>query len=440
MTIRRTGRRMAAVGTAIALPLTMVACSSGGSESGESGEPPASAEGTVNYMTWESIETNNLFDKIVAEKWDNPDITINRVDAPSGDYSQKLGSLAQAQKLPDIFWCGNDTEQQYTQMGILTDWTDKIASDFKEGELGFLDTWKTPENGIGGLPSLINVTGIWYNQTLFEENNVPLPTQDWTWDGLYSAAAALKGAGGSTYPLLLDGLTSTSGPVAMGQYAMSAGGQPFVDDVNNPTKAVADDKFMEGLDKLVKAIGDGLVNPPDFNLDNSTSLFAAGSQPMMSSGQWLAQSFGNDAKGFEWGWAPLPSQSTPATFYDAIGMCTPQSTANADDTWEVAKFLETEVIPEVMAQTPVAPPAYEPGRQGYLDSIKDLAGSTISDTLEYSLGIENTTGVRLTTTWASQAGDLAVQIWTPILKGEKPIEEVSEYVDGVNQFIETGGQ
>ena len=84
MTIRRTGRRMAAVGTAIALPLTMVACSSGGSESGESGEPPASAEGTVNYMTWESIETNNLFDKIVAEKWDNPDITINRVDAPSG--------------------------------------------------------------------------------------------------------------------------------------------------------------------------------------------------------------------------------------------------------------------------------------------------------------------------------------------------------------------
>ena len=160
----------------------------------------------------------------------------------------------------------------------------------------------------------------------------------------------------------------------------------------------------------------------------------------MSSGQWLAQSFGNDAKGFEWGWAPLPSQSTPATFYDAIGMCTPQSTANADDTWEVAKFLETEVIPEVMAQTPVAPPAYEPGRQGYLDSIKDLAGSTISDTLEYSLGVENTTGVRLTTTWASQAGDLAVQVWTPILKGEKPIEEVSEYVDGVNQFIETGGQ
>jgi ABC-type glycerol-3-phosphate transport system permease component len=91
--------------------LAATACSGSDSGGGSSSGPV-----TVTVMTWESAETNAAIKKALADFKDD-NITVQLLDTPSGQYGDKLASLTQAKKLPDLFWCGNDTEQQYTSQG-----------------------------------------------------------------------------------------------------------------------------------------------------------------------------------------------------------------------------------------------------------------------------------------------------------------------------------
>ena len=111
----RIGVKRTTVVTALACAglLTATACS-GGSDSGGSSDGPV----TVTVMTWESADTNVAIKKAL-EGFKDDKVTVNLIDTPSGQYGDKLASLTQAKKLPDLFWCGNDTEQQYTSQGLL---------------------------------------------------------------------------------------------------------------------------------------------------------------------------------------------------------------------------------------------------------------------------------------------------------------------------------
>ena len=98
------------------LPATTLACAGiatatacSGSDSGGTSDGPV----TVTVMTWESVQTNAAIKKALAEFKDD-NITVELLETPSGNYGDKLVPLTQAKKLPDLFWCGNDTEQQYT--------------------------------------------------------------------------------------------------------------------------------------------------------------------------------------------------------------------------------------------------------------------------------------------------------------------------------------
>lgn len=421
-------KRSCSAAGALLLALSLSACGTGEEAQKGGGE----SDGVVQFMTWESAETNQQLDKLIAEKWKNDDIKLERIDAPAGDYSKKLGSLAQAKELPDIFWCGNDTEQQFSQLGLLIDWTDKFESEFSKDDFDGLDRWTT-ENGLGGLPSLRNVYGVWYNADLFKEAGVDIPKPGWTWDDMYDAAKKLTGAGGSKYGLAADSLVTTDGPYTMSVYSVSAGGDPFVDDVNNPSKFTMDDKFLEGVTKLRDAIKAGSVTPPDYDQSNMASLFASGKQPMMIGGQWHAQSFLADAKSFEWGWVPMPSQGTPTATYDSIGMCTP-NTAGADETFKAVAFLEKEILPQVMADSKVAPVAYAPGRDGYLKALEESGMTTVAETVNYNVDAEKLVGTRLTTSYASQVNDLTTATYLPVLKGQRPVEDLQGYVAEVEKL------
>ena len=64
----------------------------------------------------------------------------------------------QAKKLPDLFWCGNDAEQQYTSQGLLVDWSSKIKDgdgDFKADKFvgSAMENWKTAAPAPTSTPS-----------------------------------------------------------------------------------------------------------------------------------------------------------------------------------------------------------------------------------------------------------------------------------------------
>jgi ABC-type glycerol-3-phosphate transport system substrate-binding protein len=427
------------IGTTLALAglLTATACS--GSDSGGDAAGPV----TVTVMTWESAETNAAIDKALAG-FKDPDITIKRVDTPSGGYGDKLASLTQAKKLPDLFWCGNDTEQQYTSQGLLVDWSKRIGDgdgDFKADKFvgSAMENWKTADGQMGGLPSLMNTYGVWYNADAFTAAGIPEPKAGWTWDDMYSAAAKLANKGGAKYGLVADQLTALDAPFTMSMYSVSAGGAPFTDNVNHPTKAEADAKFTEGVTKLVDAIKSGSVAPPGYDASNVQALFSAGKVPMMFGGQWLAAGFQTNKPKVKYGFAPFPQVTTPATLYDSVGICTPQNTANEDAAYKVLEYINTKVWDAVLPASPVAPPAYTPAQESYFSALTKAGQTTVVDTVKADLAAEKTVGVRFTTQWASQVGDLTTAYYQPILTGKKPVDELQTYVTKINDLIKQSG-
>jgi ABC-type glycerol-3-phosphate transport system substrate-binding protein len=428
------------IGTTLACAGLLTATAAcGGSDSGGKSDGPV----TITVMTWESPETNTAIKKAL-EGFKDDNIKVELIDTPAGGYGDKLASLTQAKKLPDLFWCGNDTEQQYTSQGLLVDWSKKIDGgdgDFKSDKFvgSAMENWKTADGQMGGLPSLMNTYGIWYNLDAFKAAGLPEPKPGWSWDEMYSAAGKLANKNGAKYGLVADNLTSADAPFSMSMYSVSAGGAPFTDNVNHPTKAEADDKYVEGVTKLAAAIKSGAVAPPGYDASNVPALFSGGKVPMMVGGQWLAAGFQTDKPKVKYGFVPFPQVNTPTTLYDSVGICTPQYTADEDSAYKVLEFFNTKVWDAVLPASPVAPPAYTPAQESYFGALTKAGQNTVVDTVKADLTAEKTVGVRFTTQWASQVGDLTTAMYQPILTGKKPVSDLQAYVGKINDLIKSQG-
>jgi ABC-type glycerol-3-phosphate transport system substrate-binding protein len=405
---------------------------------GSSGKQ-SDGKATVTLMTWESAATNKDIDQALTGFHD-PNITVKRIDTPNGNYSDKLAALTQAKKLPDLFWCGNDTEQQYTGQGLLTDWASRLSGAGDFGASSFVSStmknWKTADGKIGGVPSLINTYGIWYDIDAFKAAGIAVPAAGWTWDQMFDAAAKLH-AKGAKYGLVADAMTSTDGPFSLSTYSLSAGGAPFADSVHQPTRTTIDATYTEGVRKLVAGIKSGAIAPPGYDISNQQALFAAGQIPMLWSGQWLAAGFLTDKPKIKYGFAPLPQVNKPATLYDAVGICTPSYTQNADATFKVLKYLDSTVWTKVLPGSPVAAPAYLSAQSAYFGALDKAGLTTVASTVKAGLNTSSTIGVRFTTQWASQSNDLITAYWPDILNGKKPLSDLRTMTDKINEVIKS---
>jgi ABC-type glycerol-3-phosphate transport system substrate-binding protein len=405
---------------------------------GSSGKQ-SDGKATVTLMTWESAATNKAIDQALTGFHD-PNITVKRIDTPNGNYSDKLAALTQAKKLPDLFWCGNDTEQQYTGQGLLTDWASRLSGAGDFGASSFVSStmknWKTADGKIGGVPSLINTYGIWYDIDAFKAAGIAVPAAGWTWDQMFDAAAKLH-AKGAKYGLVADAMTSTDGPFSLSTYSLSAGGAPFADSVHQPTRTTIDATYTEGVRKLVAGIKSGAIAPPGYDISNQQALFAAGQIPMLWSGQWLAAGFLTDKPKIKYGFAPLPQVNKPATLYDAVGICTPSYTQNADATYKVLKYLDSTVWTKVLPGSPVAAPAYLSAQSAYFGALDKAGLTTVASTVKAGLNTSSTIGVRFTTQWASQSNDLITAYWPDILNGKKPLSDLQTMTDKINEVIKS---
>jgi ABC-type glycerol-3-phosphate transport system substrate-binding protein len=420
---------VSAVAVLAAAALLTTGCSAGSGTSGKT---------TVTIMTWESAATNSAIDAALAD-FSDPNITVKRIETPSGDYSAKLSSLTQAKKLPDLFWCGNDTEQQYSKLGVLTDWSKTLDGGGKLTKDTFgtaIDGWTTDSGQIGGVPSLLNTYGYWYNADAFTAAGLKIPASGWTWDEFYADAKALSNKNGATFGAFAENLVNTDAPYSISVYSLSAGGKGFVDSTNNPTKAQADDKFTEGVQKLADAVQGGYVAPPGYDFSNGTSLFVGGQLPILGAGQWLAAGFLTDKPGFTYGFAPLPVVNKPATLYDAVGVCTPKETANPDATFKVLEYLDSTVWEKVLPTSPVAAPAFTDSQSAYFDALSSSgAPESIGATVKEDLGITSTIGVRLTPIWGPKVAEQVTALYLPILTGEAPISQLQDLVKKTNDLI-----
>ncbi len=419
---------------AVALMTILAAC--GGSDTTSS-----SGQTTVTFMTWESTSTNQLLDA-AAKKFmqANPTITVQRIATPNSDYGQKLSSLVLAKKLPDLFWAGNDTEQQYGAQGLLYDYsslansTHSSSFDVSKFAPASIENW-TSAGKLYGLPSLLNTYGVWYNADEFTKAGLTLPASGWTYQEMLHDAQVLTQKDGNkvtTYGLV----SPPDDPFQINNYAVSAGGTSFEDKIINPTSVTAGPQYIEGTKLFVDAIQKGYVTPPGYDTSSAQDSFSAGKIPMLYGGQWLAAGFLQAKPTIKYGFAPLPIVKNRVQIYDAVGVSSPSYIKNPDAVWKVMQFLTSTAWESVLPGSPVAPAAYVPSSDPYFAALKSAGLQSVADSVNYGLTTEDKVGIRFISPWSSKATDVITANWNDILLGKTPTEAgVQKMVQQINDLI-----
>jgi multiple sugar transport system substrate-binding protein len=381
---------------------------------------------TVTLMTWQSSATNQLIMnalKPLEKKY--PYIHVQNLPTPSSDYYQKLDTMFTAHQLPDLFWAGNEHEQQWGAENLLYNWT-KLANATKNSTFNIADfapdaiqNWEV--NGqLDGLPSLMNTYGVYYNVSMFHKAGLPLPKPGWTYAQLMHDAQVLTQKSGSTVSQY--GLWAPpDSPFNLGQYAASARGRPFVNRILDPTQVTAGHAFIQGVKMWSHAIQKGWVTGPTYPTADETSVFLAGKIPMLYGGQWLAATFLQNQPSFKWGFAPMPVVQNNVQPYDAVGICSPAYLKHPHATWLVLSYLDTKLWGTVLPEHPVAPPAYLPDAQPYFQKLTADGESSVANAVEDELKATHKQPVKFLAPWAGNANAVITEYWNNILEGKVPI-------------------
>lgn len=398
---------------------------------------------TVTLMTWQSAHTNQLIlnaMKPLEKKY--PWIHVKNIPTPSSDYYQKLDTMFTAHSLPDLFWSGNEHEQNWGSQKLLYNWT-KYAK--KPGVPWFSLKKYAPDAVINwrvhgqlyGLPTMMNTYGYYYNANLFKAAHLPLPKPGWTYAQFYHDAQVLTKKSGnnvSRYGVI----TPNNSVFFMGQYAESAGGIPFENRIAAPTKVTAAKQLIAGTSLMVKAIKNGWVAPPTYTVSNSTAVFATGKVPMMGGGQWLTTSILQDGPKFKWAWAPQPIVKKNVQPYDAVGIASPANLANPGAVWLVLSYLDTHGLGTMLGEHPVASPAYVPAASAYFNTLKKDGEAAVGQSVKYELTAPLKVADKFLSTWASNADNVITADWNNILLSKVPTYKgVNHMVYGIDQAIKS---
>lgn len=272
------------------LVLVGVACSSGSetpNTDGGGGEP-VTLTFWHGYTDAEEDSLNALIDD-----WNqaNPDIQIEPLFVNNDKALQKLTVALQGGEPPDItYQYGSSLPQIAEAPGLvdLTEWSQDPAAEWDDFIPG-ARTAATFDGRVLGVPALIDNLAIVYNVDLFEQAGIDPPSDDWTWDDLRTAAAALTDPAqkifGFSYPM--D--ASEDSVWHFDPLLWQNGGAILNED--NTQAAFNSPEGVEALDVLRgMAVDDGSVYL-DIQNSNYTDLFNSGRIAMLMTGPWDLSSF-----------------------------------------------------------------------------------------------------------------------------------------------------
>lgn len=347
-------------------------------------EAPAASdiEGDIRYAFWDKAQEPFLQACVDAFNEEYPNVTVTLEPSTWDDYWMKLEAAATGGSAPDVFWMNGPNIAKYAKGGVLMPATDMIA------EYG-LDTANYPEGLINlynidgvqyALPKDFDTIGLWYNKELFDAAGLEYPTDDWTWEDLEEAAAALTKDG--VYGIT-TGMESQSGYY---NYMCANGGFIISDD--KKTSGFDDPASIEGLEKWISMIEKG-YSPTQASLEetNSSEQMLNGQVAMSTQGSWfLAQVVDHENKD-KLDCVELPSMNgNKATIIHGLGNCIFAGTEYPEAAKAFVAFLAGEKANLLSAEMGAAIPALAGTAQAWVDAHPEYnLQSYITSSEEYSV-------------------------------------------------------
>lgn len=340
-------RSALAIGTLVsAMVLAATGCTGGAPGTNPEGvEQQTSGPQQIRYMIGQPEDPADLklIESDIAEfESKNPGITVKLDVIPSENVRTVLQTQLRSGEGPDVF--GYDTGPGFAgalaEAGLVHDLTDAYSEhdwpiyDFAKERVTF-------DGKIVGVPSQMEEIGIFYNKTLFAENDITPPEN---LDDLTAAAEKLKKAG--VIPLAVSDKEGWQGGHLLSMALSSAVGSDGMDELLFEGGSWDTPEVTSSLDIWRQWNDKGLLTPDPVavNYDNANSLFYSGEAAMNPTGSWLALDIERNSD-FEVGFIPFPAPDGPGIFSGGLGSGTfvSASTSHLDAS---IKFLDYQLTEE----------------------------------------------------------------------------------------------
>jgi multiple sugar transport system substrate-binding protein len=430
-----------ALATAFLLGLTAVACNNGTSggtsqnssepgqsqsegqtENGSQSEAPSGEETTIKWALWD-YEQTAYYDAIIeGYKKVNPNVTIETVDLGSSDYSNMLQTQMAGGSDFDVVTI-KDTPG-YTNLvvqDLLEPLDDFIAQEGIDLSLyGGTTEQVTIDDKLYQLPFRSDFWIVYYNKAIFDEMNVPYPTNDMTLEDYDALARKLVHGEGNDK---IYGAHYHTWRSAVQLFSILDGKHTVYD--------YPYDWMKDTYELILKEQEDGVVM--DYPTAVSTSahyrdLFYNGRMAMMNMGSWQIGSHIMAVKDGEtdvkdWGIVKYPHPAgveAGTTLGTITGLSVNKKAPHKEAALDFVKWVTGEDGAKEIAKTGTIPAIHTPE---VMEEIANMEGFPQDQNSKDAL---NTTQIYLEMPVNTKAGEVEVILneeHTEIMSGTKTVEQ-----------------
>ena len=202
----------------------------------------------------------------------HPNIKVETEFVPYEDLRNKT-MLAYGSNSPyDVTLVDDIWFAEYASKGMISDITDKVPQEYKDGVLGGGWNFVTKGGKIVGLPWFLDTMYLFYNKAML--NEAGFTEQPKSLEELIDMARTLKEKGIVEYPFVFS-MAQAEALICVYANFMEAMGRDFQDAEGN---WIVQDSGLDPLNLLIEMLNEGLINP------NSTEYLEEDVRMVFSSG------------------------------------------------------------------------------------------------------------------------------------------------------------
>lgn len=349
---------------ALSLPfsLCLAGCDSARAGSASPKTPGEKAPIEIKVAFWGAPDEVNITSEIIS-RWQkaHPEIIVRLEHTPYRGYADKLLTRIAGRAAPDIICTEVDLFVTFQSKNVLLDLTPYVGGD---PEFALEDFYPqiisrfTVDNKLYAVPrDTAPFACVYYNKKLFDEANLPYPTDDWDMNDMLEKAKKLTKVDG-------EGRVVQYGFYAWAwmNFVYSFGGS-LVDDVKDPTECTLNSaESVEALQFYADLINKYKVQPSTNAMTNLAmgvqGMFMAGRLAMFASGIWETPGL-RKIQDFEWDVAMFPKGPNGKRGFGTggSGYCILKESKHPKEAFEVIKALSGKDAQMALAETGLAQPA-----------------------------------------------------------------------------------
>ncbi|MGI6611027.1 MAG: ABC transporter substrate-binding protein [Limnochordia bacterium] len=331
----------------------------------------AAAKESIAYSFWGQPEQVDLMLKVLSRfEEKHPNISVEPRYSVFGTYHEKLLVEMTSGLAADVILVSPAYFPQFVDHNVFMDLTDLAKRDLKMNDY-FPTAPVYYEGRLYGLPHILDVEMMYFNQDLFEAAGVDLPHESWTWDEDFLPAVRKLTRKNGEGAVTQFGAFRNAGSIYTLWSAMTARGGGFYDVaqkkvlVNQP-ESIETLRFFHSLAHVYgAAAAPGIPTAGGGNWTNGTVATNIG---------WNSGIGYNHARNlpFEWHASVMPGWSggKRVTESHATAFMINASTKKVETAWTLAKYLGYEPEATLVAEGAWGPAKRQSTWRSFLPQIE----------------------------------------------------------------------